>query len=112
MKILEESKKNAPLDKGNLEKAHRLIVIKSGNGKVSLAIEVGNFEFVRGGKRVNVNQYAIEMHEGNYKLGPRSSLKNATGPNTVGRKYLSRAYDEKADEVLDEVADKIFKDFL
>ena len=93
--VMELSKAQAPMDLGNLEAAHRLDVRQSNSNQISINIAVGGF---RGG--VNVSDYAMEMHEGSYNLGPRSVAKAAANGKFVGRKYLERALEEKEGSII------------
>lgn len=80
--IKTRSQANAPIDKGNLEQAH---TVEPDARRRRVAITVGGV--VSG---VNVDAYALAMHEGHYTPGPCSRAK---GPHT-GPKYLERAVGE------------------
>jgi len=89
-KIMDLSKKNAPIDEGNLEAAHHIIVERDERNRKTETIEVGGT--VHG---VDVDQYALIMHEAEYNLGPKSLAKQAGSGRPVGRKYLERAFNER-----------------
>lgn len=84
-KLEEESVKRAPVDEGFLEKSHQKKVEKA-----------GFFKKIIGRVFIPANSpaadYAMYMHEMEYKLGPRSQAKQDADPTVkVGRKYLERA---------------------
>lgn len=82
-KMLEESVKRSPIDEGFLEKSHeRRLDYKNMEGIVYIA------------SNSPAGDYALYMHEGTYKLGPRSLAKQAGVPVIVGRKFMERAYTE------------------
>lgn len=89
------AKLNAPIDKGDLENA---IVAREKRERTALGrfgqvvIEVGvDTSLLDLGIREGFD-YSIEMHEGDYNLGPRSQIKQDHLPGvTVGYKYLERA---------------------
>ena len=102
--VKSESQKNAPIDTGDLEKAHRFRKVRS--SKTSASYEV----FVSGGGRINI--YAPLMHEGVYNLGPKSRAKQARNPNrTIGRKYLDRAAKDSEEEIFDSVFEALIGGF-
>ena len=82
-KLLEESVKRSPIDKGFLEKSHeRVLDYNNMEGVVFIA------------SNSPAGDYALYMHEGTYKLGPRSLVKQAGVTVIVGRKFMERAYSE------------------
>lgn len=107
-KVMEESIANAPVDKGNLEAAHEITERRGSANRVETTVEVGGV--VNG---VDVDDYAWEMHEGDYDLGPRSAAKQASDPShAVGREYLQRAMDDvekELDAIFDEAFSGIFR---
>ncbi len=80
-----ESKKRAPLDEGDLEKAHAVHL--EGKG-----IETKGTVFIR--ETDPVKFYAVAMHEDFYNLGSLSRQKQSNQSETVGRKYLERAFND------------------
>lgn len=84
-----------PLDTGEAEKSHRVVEKQANQFRMGISIEVGGM--VDG---VNVDDYILFLHEGDYKLGPRSSQKQAGSSVKVGRKFLDRAYQERRDELI------------
>ena len=99
--IMEQSKRNAPVDTHNLEEAHHIVEGKTRLDNISLSIEVSG-EGLGSEDPRPVEEYAMEMHEGQYHLGPKSAAKAAAG-NDVGPKYLERALTEKKPEVIKKV---------
>lgn len=56
----------------------------------------------------SVGDYAKKMHDGDYKLGKLSRLKEAeVGVGKVGPKYLKRAVDERKGEVMERSRKKV-----
>lgn len=106
-KIMQESIKNAPVDLGNLEKAHRLVVKQNNDRKLVLHIEVGGTTFVRNGRTVSTDEYATQMHEGFYRLGSKSLQKDISGKNKVGRKFLTRAFDDNIQSILNDIGERV-----
>lgn len=90
--VMKASKLRTPVDKGELEQAHRYRVQKRRSGF--------NFEIYIDPSSVSM-RYAIYVHElvapgGSKKLGLRSIEKQASSGVTVGGKFLERAiYDER-----------------
>jgi hypothetical protein len=118
-KVAQKAREFAPVDEGNLEQAIK--VREAGGGRN----ELGQFErksvevYVdaqmpvpeRPGK--TVGDYAYEMHEhltpaGPLQLGPKSEAKNA-GSGQVGGKYMERAADAVAAEILNSLTDAAIK---
>ena len=102
--IAEKARSNAPVDQGNLEDAIKVDISRSGvNGRVSATVYVDESmpapeltpdgRIVKGTEYKVVGDYAMKMHEGEYKLGKRSRAKASAG-HEVGPKYLERAVDE------------------
>ena len=79
----------APVDLGNLEAAHTVTTKTHGTGARTI-IAVGGV--VDG---VDVDKYSLQMHEGSYKLGPKSAAKAASSGERVGPKFLLRAFVER-----------------
>lgn len=96
----------APVDKSNLEQAIHVNEDRGGqNRRVRTYVEVGGV--VNG---VNVDQYATQMHEGVYNLGPKSVEKAQRTGKPVGRKYLERAADELEEGIAKEFEDLIARE--
>jgi hypothetical protein len=91
-RIVELAKKMAPVDEGNLEESITAKVTYEGP-KRRLAIDVYMKPEVNG---VNVEAYATRMHEGSYKLGPKSQIKQAGQSEVVGPGFLTRAAEPEA----------------
>lgn len=100
--ILEEARKNAPVDKGNLEKAivavesrERTSLGRFGQTQIQVGVDPSLLELEKHGGY----DYSIRMHEDpNYGLGPLSQAKQERSSNTVGYKYLARALRDKSRE--------------
>lgn len=93
--IMERSRQFAPVDKGNLEAAHNLRTRRSNSTSLEIDISVGGSV---GG--VNVSQYAMIMHEGEYNVGELSQAKAAALGVFVGPKFLERALEEGEPKVI------------
>lgn len=85
-KIVKTAQSYAPVDKGNLEKSIQMQELFS---KGAVVFSVGDNE-----SGVDVSDYALYMHEGQYNLGPASLAKDG-GSGKVGRKFLERAIDDE-----------------
>lgn len=97
-KIADRAREYAPVDEGNLEAAIHAGEDRGGiNRRVRTYVEVA--DQVNG---VRVEDYALEMHESVYNLGPKSAEKAAQTGKAVGRKYLERAADDFEDEIAEE----------
>ena len=106
--ICAEAKQNAPVleshdgkwDGTPLEDSIRVETDYGGsNGRKRFSVVVGG---EAGG--VDVDRYAMIMHEAVYNLGPDSEAKQAANPGVlVGRKYLERAYDERAPHIVNDL---------
>lgn len=89
-RIVKEARLNAPRDDGELEDSIRIEKDYGFRGRLQLNIVMGGF--VRG---VNVDSYAMEVHE-NYegmgKPGANTLAKMAANPGRyIGSKFLERA---------------------
>lgn len=93
--IMEQSRKYAPVDKGNLEAAHNLRTRRSNSSSLEIDISVGGSV---GG--VNVSRYAMLMHEGEYNIGALSQAKADALGVFVGPKFLERAMEEGEPKVI------------
>lgn len=94
--IQDQARLNAPVDTHDLENAITTQEVRDKSNRNRIVVEVG----------VDLDQldlesrdgfdYALEMHEGEYKLGPKSSAKQSAlgGEVEVGPKYLERAAEE------------------
>lgn len=92
----------APVDEGNLENAIKVQVDRSGiRGRIQAYVFVDGDEDAGDGKKVE--DYATLMHEGVYQLGEKSQQKNAAVGGGVGRKFLERAVDELAPDIMNRV---------
>ena len=108
--ILEVSKSQAPIDDGQLEKAHELSIVRLNKDEMGVEITVGGT--VDG---VDVDFYAAEVHErmapyGDINLGPRSRAKDdakTVAHRFVGGKFLERAADELQEGIIQSVANTL-----
>lgn len=118
--IKDESIANAPVDyKGvrksdpprhELERAHHIEEKYGDEGRLEATVWVGGD--VDG---VNVDDYALWIHEGYYQLGKASIAKAAANGHEVGPGYLHRALAEFENEyqgVWDEFLDEVIGDIL
>lgn len=103
--VQKEAIANAPVDKGNLEHAIKLRNLGQRRGWEVYVDgdepdDTGNW---------TVGDYAGQMHEGVYNLGPLSLEKQQQNGHIVGRKFLERAMDAKAEDVVDELNTKLME---
>jgi hypothetical protein len=109
--VMEQSIRNTPVDwKGyssaeppgkELERSHRIEERYGGSGRIEATIAVGGMV-----GDVDVDLYAMWIHEGDYQLGKASIAKMADPRNKVGPQFLERALGEHEDEfegLLDEL---------
>lgn len=101
--ISARSRALAPIDEGNLEASHDVTTERAG-GQVRTTVSVGGI--VNG---VDVDGYAVRMHEGDYNLGPLSRAKAEATGQPVGQKFLERAFIEQEGKVADAIADALAK---
>ena len=86
-KFKAETVKRMPIDEGDLEKSLSEKIVEA-----ALKDSVEGVVYVAA--NALASDYALYMHEFEYKLGPKSQLKQAAQDVTVGRKYLERALTE------------------
>ena len=96
--------KQAPVDEGNLEQS---ITISEDDGGINrrkrMYVFVDEDMAVESRPGATVGDYAAEMHEGTYNLGPLSQEKQDSQSALVGPKFLERAVDELEDEIVGEI---------
>lgn len=98
--IQERAVKQAPVDMGNLEEAIEIDTVKIAEGHIEVFIN-DDMEAAGRPAGTKVGQYSDQMHEGVYKLGPKSRAKEATnGGFVVGRKFLERAVTDLTPEIM------------
>lgn len=98
--IAEESRKRAPVLKGNIEASHKVIMKRRDSQVISVAVEVGDD---------STADYLDFIHESTYNLGPLSQKKQAAnGDVIVGRKFLERAVNEAEEDIVKQIADELF----
>ena len=97
-----EAKDLAPFKDGHLMESIRGEVVQDQNtGQMAAVIYVpANHQ---------ASSYAIKMHEGTYNLGPGSVAKQIRVGKTVGRKFITRALDNKR-ERLRKIIERYFKE--
>lgn len=97
--IQQRAVEQAPVDKGNLEKAIQIDIGSINEGHIEVFI---NDDMVADGRPLGtkVGQYSEEMHERVYKPGKRSREKAAANGRTVGRKFLERAVQDLTPDVI------------
>jgi hypothetical protein len=79
--VIEDAKKLAPLDTGDLEAS--LVV---GDIKQQIGLR-----FIEMGNSPETNDYAVIMHEAFYRPGPKTASKGMHKGHAPGRKYLENA---------------------
>ncbi|QOC57874.1 putative tail component [Pseudomonas phage phiK7B1] len=100
--VVEEARKNAPIDTGDLEKAivavesrERTSLGRFGQTQIQVGVDISKLKLEEHGGY----DYSVKMHEDpNYNLGPLSRAKQESSSNTVGYKYLARALKDKTKE--------------
>lgn len=85
-RIVKNAQKMAPVDEHNLEQSIRKEKSYGERGRLQIDITAGGE--VNG---VNVDDYAVIMHESDYSLGPKSRAKQTAQQEIVGPKFLERA---------------------
>lgn len=93
--IEREAKRRAPVDIGTLTDDIRSMVAESTKGVAAVVYVPVNSPS---------SQYAVAMHEGDYKLGPNSLERQRKEGVIVGRKYLIRAITDNVDEIKKRIA--------
>ena len=91
-KLEAESVKRAPIDEGNLQHSHQKALVKEAEGGGFGSYRWAGYVFIPANSPAA--DYALAMHEGEYKLGEVSRQKQAGQPEVVGRKFLERALHE------------------
>jgi len=98
---------HAPVDEGNLEDAIKMEVVSGARGRHSFKVHVDeshpavitNEDGSQTSGNRTVGDYAFDMHEGNYLLGPGSQHKQSQVGVKVGPKYLQRAYKKMSKQI-------------
>lgn len=96
-----EAKDLAPLKEGHLTESIRGEVGKDRDGNMIGIVYVPSNH--------QAASYAVKMHEGTYNLGPGSVAKQIRVGKTVGRKFITRALDNKR-ERLRKIIEYYFKE--
>lgn len=97
-RIVKGAKLRAPVDEHNLEESIHIEKTYGERGRLQIDVVAGGFVNGR-----DVDEYAVIMHESDYKLGKGSQAKQDANPGVqVGSKFLERAA-EVEEEVLDRV---------
>tara|TARA_R100001086_G_scaffold249865_1_gene191431 strand:- start:667 stop:1110 length:444 start_codon:yes stop_codon:yes gene_type:complete len=108
--LVDEANKRAPFESGELEISHSYQVTKDGLDRWNLSVTAGGV--VNG---VNVNDYAIVIHEGRgsswNNLGPGSLAKNRKQKERVGEKFLERALIDNEELIESVLFDAIWRAF-
>lgn len=97
-RIVRQAKINAPRLEGNLEDSIRKVVSYGERGRLQIDIVMGGT--ING---VNVDEYALEMHENYeaYRPGPGTREKMAQNPGAIiGSKFIERAVDEEREKLM------------
>ena len=87
-----EAKDLAPVKKGFLQESIRGEVVKDNLGNTSAAI-------IYVPSNHQASTYAIKMHENTYNLGKGSVLKQQRTGKIVGKKFITRAIDNRSDRI-------------
>jgi hypothetical protein len=105
--IQDLARRQAPRDTGNLEKAIKVEEDRSGkNGRVQVYVYVDGSEADENGRPID--EYAMQMHEGQYNLGDKSRAKQAADAGAiVGNKFLERAVDKIGPSLTRKVSDAV-----
>ena len=103
--IQELAREMAPVEKHNLEESIQIAEDREGaRGRTRVFVYIDEGMAAEGRPfGVTVGDYAVYMHEGKYKLGPKSKEKQSGTSVRVGRKFLERAADELAPEIFEKV---------
>lgn len=83
------AKDRAPVDEGHLT-ADIKGEVQTAGGQTAAVIYVAS--------NATTKDYAIEMHEGEYNLGPLSLAKQAKVGVRVGRKFITRAIEDSRED--------------
>lgn len=102
-RIVANAKKMAPVDRHNLEESIRKEKSYGDRGRLQIDIMAGGT--VNG---VDVDQYAVIMHESDYSLGKASRAKQAGQSEIVGPKFLERAAMQEAKHMQGYVKKSVF----
>lgn len=106
----------APVDEGNLQDAIKVDDIGGGRDSSGRFVRKGVAVYVDqnapgSGGAETVEQYMHFIHDGFYNLGPKSLAKAALTGAPVGRRFLARALEHRAKDVLDGVT-RIFRRYM
>lgn len=93
--VRDESEENAPVLTGRLESSHKVNEVSSAP---DVAIYTVTFRAIN---PETGEDYGTLMHESIYNLGPESQKKQKANGHKVGRKFLERATDDKAEECIE-----------
>ena len=88
---------NCPVDTGNLEKSHQMTTEETSSG-VMVTVSAGDDQ---------TSDYALFAHESEYTPGPLSQAKAQINGQTVGRKFLERAFDEQVSHIVPAIREAI-----
>jgi len=106
------ARKYAPVDRGNLEDAIKVMGFeKRGRAYASYHVGVDDSHPVPERPDKVVGDYALEMHESEYELGPKSQEKAERLGVEVGPKYLERAMEDLRDP-LTKYMEKVLRDIV
>ena len=87
-----EAKDLAPFREGHLTESIRSEVVNDSSGHATAAV-------VYIPANHQAASYAVKMHEGTYNLGKGSVMKQQRVGKTVGRKFITRALDNKRERL-------------
>lgn len=99
--IANEARMRAPVDTHDLEKAIKAdqdteVAGMNRRKTIRVYVDLDALDLEENHKGFD---YATQMHEGTYQLGPKSQLKDSLTDRGVGPKYLERAFEENIERL-------------
>lgn len=100
VRIVERAKLYVPEDTGDLKNSIRLETSYGVRGRLEINIVMGGRTVVRsdvtGGREVDLDQYALIIHESYSSMNPgkKTLAKMEQNPGKVGERFLTRAFDD------------------
>lgn len=122
LEIRDKARENAPVDKGDLEKAIKMRDAGGGRSgssgrflRKSIEIYIDQEMSSSDGSGKTVGDYAYEMHEyltpyGSLNLGPKSVSKQAFTGGLVGGGFLERAIDEISETLMERLVKRSIRE--
>lgn len=98
-----EASKRAPRKEGDLEKSPAVKTTETGTGlRAEIYVREERLRTKRPGAFLDF------IHDGKYRLGLQSALKDASQKEEVGPRFMDRALEDHEDEILKEIEDAFF----